>query len=343
MRRCTELTYVSTRLRPVRPKAYAHATGDATRSLVLTRIPASPQISVSPKGLFSSAFVFRGGNAAAYVDLGGSGVETIAHVKENGRVTVLFSSFDAGPRIVRLFCRGRVVERCGGAMFDAWMRRFGEDAREKFPAARAVIVLDIFKVSSPPASVLWRRTVDGPPAATGADLLRLRCAPARAGARSRRRRRAEAVSRRPPDHPDGGRAHGREREAGRAPGYVQRALARRAPGSGVRCAPWPPGGSAPCCRRCEAARAGRVLAPGRSRPRHRGGLCRPGRGCLGFGCREATRGDGCGDARGQSVWMSVYTRDATRCAPVHNTPPEPVCTSAGDSVCVNGGKQIPAA
>lgn len=155
MRRCTELTYVSTRLRPVRPKAYAHATGDATRSLVLTRIPASPQISVSPKGLFSSAFVFRGGNAAAYVDLGGSGVETIAHVKENGRVTVLFSSFDAGPRIVRLFCRGRVVERCGGAMFDAWMRRFGEDAREKFPAARAVILLDIFKVLSPAASVLW--------------------------------------------------------------------------------------------------------------------------------------------------------------------------------------------
>lgn len=77
-------------------------------------------------------------------------METIAHVKENGRITVLFSSFDTGPRIVRLFCHGRVVERGdGGATFDAWMRRSGEDAYEKFPTARAAVVLDIFKVHPP--------------------------------------------------------------------------------------------------------------------------------------------------------------------------------------------------
>lgn len=103
------------------------------------------QINVSPKGMLGSAFTFLGGNEAAYVDLTGSGVETIAHLRENRRITVMFSSFEASPRILRLFCKGRVVEQ-GAEAFDRWLERFGGDAKERFVSARAVIVLDIFKV-----------------------------------------------------------------------------------------------------------------------------------------------------------------------------------------------------
>ena len=45
----------------------------------------------------------------AYLDLTGSGVETIAHLRENGRVTLMFCSFERAPRIVRLYGTGRVV------------------------------------------------------------------------------------------------------------------------------------------------------------------------------------------------------------------------------------------
>lgn len=85
------------------------------------------QVNVSPKGMLGSSFAFLSPNSAAYVDLGGSGNETISHIYENGlpsppkryprplpsrhhcvfnselgRVTVMFNSFDASlPRILR--------------------------------------------------------------------------------------------------------------------------------------------------------------------------------------------------------------------------------------------------
>jgi hypothetical protein len=36
------------------------------------------------------------------------GAETIAHIRENGRVTVLFNAFDGPPRILRLYCTGEI-------------------------------------------------------------------------------------------------------------------------------------------------------------------------------------------------------------------------------------------
>jgi hypothetical protein len=68
---------------------------------------AGGHVNVSPKGLDSFAVV--GPRTVAYLDLTGSGVETIAHLRDNGRITFLFCAFEGAPRIVRLYGRGRVI------------------------------------------------------------------------------------------------------------------------------------------------------------------------------------------------------------------------------------------
>jgi hypothetical protein len=67
-------------------------------------------INLSPKGLPDASFAILGPNEAAYIDATGSGNETICHLRENGRITILFCSFDAAPRILRFFCTGSVIE-----------------------------------------------------------------------------------------------------------------------------------------------------------------------------------------------------------------------------------------
>ena len=62
-------------------------------------------VNISPKGLPSSTFCIFGPNNAGYVDATGSGSETISHVYENGRITIMFCSFAKSPRILRFFCR----------------------------------------------------------------------------------------------------------------------------------------------------------------------------------------------------------------------------------------------
>ena len=103
-------------------------------------------INVSPKGLPGRTFAVFDGTHAAYIDHSGSGAETVSHLYENGRATVMFCSFDARPRIMRLFCTGRVVEYDQPG-FAAALGRMG---KADFPGARAVISLDIFKVSGGP-------------------------------------------------------------------------------------------------------------------------------------------------------------------------------------------------
>jgi hypothetical protein len=64
-------------------------------------------VNVSPKGYDS--FRVLGPTTVAYLDLTGSGVETIAHLRDDGRITIMFCAFDGKPRIVRLSGRGDVV------------------------------------------------------------------------------------------------------------------------------------------------------------------------------------------------------------------------------------------
>jgi hypothetical protein len=69
---------------------------------------ADGHVNVSPKGL-AGTFAVLGPTTVAYLDLTGSGVETIAHLRENARITLMFCAFEGPPRIVRLMGRGEAV------------------------------------------------------------------------------------------------------------------------------------------------------------------------------------------------------------------------------------------
>jgi hypothetical protein len=65
-------------------------------------------VNVSPKGPIDSLRVL-GPSLVAYLDMVGSGAETVAHVRENGRIVIMLCAFEGPPRIVRLHGRGSVV------------------------------------------------------------------------------------------------------------------------------------------------------------------------------------------------------------------------------------------
>ena len=102
---------------------------------------ADGHVNVSPKGL-ADTFAVVDDRTVAYLDLTASGAETIAHLRQNGRIVVMFCSFERSPNVVRLHGRGRVV-----SLYDPswaqWASRFPEN-----PAARAVIVVEVTRVST---------------------------------------------------------------------------------------------------------------------------------------------------------------------------------------------------
>src|SRR3954468_22765150 len=65
-------------------------------------------VNVSPKGPIGSLKVLDD-HTVAYLDIVGSGAETIAHLRENGRIVVMLCAFEGPPRIVRLHGRGEVI------------------------------------------------------------------------------------------------------------------------------------------------------------------------------------------------------------------------------------------
>jgi len=65
-------------------------------------------VNVSPKG-YRDTFAVLDPVTVAYLDLTGSGAETIAHLRQNGRITIMFCSFDRTPKILRLYGTGRAV------------------------------------------------------------------------------------------------------------------------------------------------------------------------------------------------------------------------------------------
>ncbi len=96
-------------------------------------------VNLSPKGLDSLRIL--GPRTVAYLDLTGSGIETVAHLKENGRIVIMFCAFDGPPRIVRLHGRGDVVEP-GDAEYDDLVGRF-----PTYPGTRSVIRVDCQRIS----------------------------------------------------------------------------------------------------------------------------------------------------------------------------------------------------
>lgn len=105
---------------------------------------AGKHVNCSPKGVLQSAFSILGPNQVAYVDLTGSGAETISHLYENGRIVVMFNSFDSAPRILRFWCSGHVIEKTD-PRFQPLLVKMSAD---RFSAVRAIILLDVWKVAT---------------------------------------------------------------------------------------------------------------------------------------------------------------------------------------------------
>jgi hypothetical protein len=103
--------------------------------------PSGPDghVNVSPKGL--DTFAVLGPRLVAYLDLVGSGAETIAHLRENGRLTLMFCSFEGPPRTLRLYGRGEVIEP-GDEAFEGL--RSGFPAQ---PATRSVVRVHLDRIA----------------------------------------------------------------------------------------------------------------------------------------------------------------------------------------------------
>jgi hypothetical protein len=65
-------------------------------------------VNISPKG-YRDTFAVLNPTTVAYVDLTGSGAETIAHLRQNGRITIMFCSFTKQAKILRIYGHGRAV------------------------------------------------------------------------------------------------------------------------------------------------------------------------------------------------------------------------------------------
>jgi Pyridoxamine 5'-phosphate oxidase len=104
--------------------------------------PSGPggHVNLSPKGL--AALAILGPRRVAYLDLTGSGVETIAHLRENGRITIMLCAFAGPPRICRLYGRGTVHPLESGG-FEALVGEF-----PALPGVRAVIEVDVERIST---------------------------------------------------------------------------------------------------------------------------------------------------------------------------------------------------
>jgi hypothetical protein len=101
-------------------------------------------VNLSPKG-GTNLFRVTGPHGFAYVDLMGSGIETIAHLRENGRIVVMFCAFEGAPKIVRLHGSGRPVQQRDEG-FEELLATF-ELSEEQRPAVRSVITVDVSRVA----------------------------------------------------------------------------------------------------------------------------------------------------------------------------------------------------
>ena len=98
-------------------------------------LAADGRVNVSPRG--HDSFSVPGRHRVGWVDDTGSSVETIAHLRENGRICVMFASYDRKPRVVRLHGRGAVALP-GQPTFDEVATR-----HPAHPGTRAVVTVEV--------------------------------------------------------------------------------------------------------------------------------------------------------------------------------------------------------
>jgi Pyridoxamine 5'-phosphate oxidase len=102
-------------------------------------LAANGHVNVSPKGLDTLRIL--GPTTIAYLDLTGSGIETVSHLKENGRIVLMFCAFQGPPKILRLHGKGRVAEP-GEPEFNELSRHFLEHV-----GARTIIVVEVSRIA----------------------------------------------------------------------------------------------------------------------------------------------------------------------------------------------------
>jgi hypothetical protein len=102
-------------------------------------LSADATVNLSPKGYDSLAVIDD--RTVAWLDLGGSGVETLAHVRENGRMTLMFCAFEGPARILRLYGHARAVafDEPGFAELKALF--------PDFERARAIVVVEVTRIA----------------------------------------------------------------------------------------------------------------------------------------------------------------------------------------------------
>src|SRR4051812_39404204 len=118
-------------------------------------------VNLSPKGL-DGTFAILSPSSVAYLDLTGSGVETIAHLREpgNGRICLMFCAFSGRPRIVRLHGRGTVVP-VDAPSFPALAKAFPPEA-SSLAGVRSIIQVDVTRTSDSCGFGVPRMTFDAP-------------------------------------------------------------------------------------------------------------------------------------------------------------------------------------
>ena len=120
-------------------------------------LAADGHVNVSPKGP-AGALRVLGPRRVCYLDVGGSGAETIAHLRENGRIVVMLCAFSGPPRILRLHGTGEVVgdddQRFAGLVE-------GLPSIGPPEATRSVIVVDVHRIADSCGYGVPLMSVDG--------------------------------------------------------------------------------------------------------------------------------------------------------------------------------------
>ena len=98
------------------------------------------RINLSPKGMDS--FRVLGPNRVGYLDVGGSGNETQAHLAADGRATIMFCAFDRPALILRIYARGRAIL----PQDDRWDELVGHFAL--LPGTRQIFEFDVGSVQT---------------------------------------------------------------------------------------------------------------------------------------------------------------------------------------------------
>ena len=96
-------------------------------------------VNISPKGMDSLQVLDN--NTVAYLDVTGSGVETISQIKENRRLVLMLCAFEGKPFILRLHGKGSVIEKDSDE-FHVLEGRF-----EQLPGVRSIIKLEITRIA----------------------------------------------------------------------------------------------------------------------------------------------------------------------------------------------------